>query len=80
MQENIVVLTFAEDSKAYQALSELKQAAVQSRVQVRNAAVIARDAAGEQIAQFFGTRKPGQPENRLAGEADLHLFNFLFQR
>ncbi|EIU2890545.1 DUF1269 domain-containing protein [Pseudomonas aeruginosa] len=46
MQENIVVLTFAEDSKAYQALSELKQAAVQSRVQVRNAAVIARDAAG----------------------------------
>ena len=45
MQENIVVLTFAEDSKAYQALSELKQAAVQSRVQVRNAAVMARDAA-----------------------------------
>lgn len=46
MEENVVVLSFAEDSKAYQALSELKQAAVQGRVQVRNAAVIARDAAG----------------------------------
>lgn len=46
MEENVVVLTFAEESKAYQALSELKQAAAQSRVQVRNAAVIARDAAG----------------------------------
>jgi uncharacterized membrane protein len=46
MQDNVVVLTFAEDSKAYQALSELKQAALQERVQVRNAAVITRDTAG----------------------------------
>ena len=46
MQDTVVVLTFAEDSKAYQALSELKQAALQDRVQVRNAAVMARDAAG----------------------------------
>ncbi|HMO48387.1 MAG TPA: DUF1269 domain-containing protein [Rubrivivax sp.] len=46
MQENVVVISFAEDSKAYQALSELKQAALQGRVQVRNAAVIARDAGG----------------------------------
>lgn len=46
MQDNVVVLTFSEDSKAYQALSELKQAALQERVQVRNAAVITRDTAG----------------------------------
>ena len=46
MQENVVVLTFAESSKAYQALSELKQAATQGRVELRNAVVVARDAAG----------------------------------
>lgn len=46
MQENVLVLTFAEESKAYQALSELKQAAVQERLQLRNAAVITRDAEG----------------------------------
>lgn len=46
MQDNVIVLTFAEDSKAYQALSEIKQAALQERIQVRNAAVITRDAAG----------------------------------
>ena len=38
-------MTFAEESKAYQALSVLKLGAVQNRLQVRNAAVIARDAA-----------------------------------
>lgn len=46
MQDNVVVIAFEDDSKAYQALSELKQAAVQDRVQLRNAAVIVRDANG----------------------------------
>ena len=46
LYDNVVVLTFAENSKAYQALSELKQAAAQGRVQVRNAVVITRDARG----------------------------------
>ena len=46
MQENVVVLSFAEESKAYQALSELKAAAAQTRLQLINAVVIDRDAAG----------------------------------
>ena len=46
MQENIIVLSFAEESKAYQALSELKAAAAQTRLQLVNAVVIDRDAAG----------------------------------
>ncbi|MBS0475265.1 MAG: DUF1269 domain-containing protein [Proteobacteria bacterium] len=45
MQENVVILTFAEESKAYQALSELKAAAAQTRLKLVNAVVIDRDAA-----------------------------------
>ena len=46
MEQNVVVLSFAEESKAYQALSELKGAAAQQRVQVQSAAVVQRDAQG----------------------------------
>lgn len=46
MQDNVVVMTFAEESKAYQALSELKAAAAQTRLKLINAVVIDRDAAG----------------------------------
>src|SRR5262249_61585882 len=42
MQENVVVLTFPEEAKAYQALSELKQAAAAGRLVLKNAAVIDR--------------------------------------
>jgi uncharacterized membrane protein len=42
MDSNVVVLTFDQESKAYQALSELKQMALEGRVQVQNAAVIDR--------------------------------------
>src|SRR5215468_9580592 len=42
MQENVVVLTFVEEAKAYQALSELKQAAAAGRLVLKNAAVIDR--------------------------------------
>jgi uncharacterized membrane protein len=46
MQDNVVVLTFAEEAKAYQALSQLKEAALQTRLRLVNAVVIDRDAGG----------------------------------
>lgn len=51
MESNIVLLTFADSAKAYQALSELKQAAVQDRVKVLNAAVVERDRAGSLLVK-----------------------------
>ena len=47
MDKNVVVLSFAEASKAYQALSELKAAAGQGRVELDTAAVVARGAEGK---------------------------------
>ena len=47
MDQNVVILSFAEESKTYQALSELKALAVEQRVQVINAAVVSRDATGQ---------------------------------
>jgi len=43
---NLVVVTFEDDSKAYEALSKLKAANAAGRVGVRSAAVLKRDAAG----------------------------------
>ena len=40
---NLIVVTFAEDSKAYEALSKLKQASTAGRVGIRSAAVVERD-------------------------------------
>jgi uncharacterized membrane protein len=47
MNENIVLLSFEEESKAYQMLSELKAAALQGRLQLKNAAVIECDEQGQ---------------------------------
>ena len=47
MDKNVVVISFAEASKAYQALSELKTAAAAGRVEVETAAVVQRGANGE---------------------------------
>ena len=47
MDKNVVVISFAEASKAYQALSELKAAAAAGRVEVETAAVVQRGANGE---------------------------------
>jgi uncharacterized membrane protein len=43
---NLIVVTFEDDSKAYEALSKLKQANLAGRVSVRSAAVLERDAEG----------------------------------
>jgi len=43
---NLIVVTFEDDSKAYEALSKLKQAGVAGRVGVRSAAVLNRDSDG----------------------------------
>lgn len=60
MQANIVVLTFAEESKAYQALSELKQAALQGRLKLVNAVVMDRDQyAGFRARDGFSDGTPG---------------------
>jgi uncharacterized membrane protein len=44
---NLIVVTFEDDSKAYEALSRLKQAALAGRVGVRSAAVLDRDSNGQ---------------------------------
>lgn len=43
---NLIVVTFEDDSKAYEALSRLKQAGLAGRVGVRSAAVLDRDSNG----------------------------------
>lgn len=47
MENNVVTIGFAEDSKAYQALADLKIAAAAGQVQLVAAAVIQRDASGK---------------------------------
>jgi len=46
-QENVVVVRFTEPSKAYQALSELKQSDADGRIELKSAAVVERTAQGE---------------------------------
>src|SRR5512132_3180897 len=46
-QENVVVVRFTEPSKAYQALSVLKECDAQGRIGLESAAVAERTAAGE---------------------------------
>ncbi|MFT0846158.1 DUF1269 domain-containing protein [Actinomycetaceae bacterium L2_0104] len=43
---NVLAATFEDDSKAYQALSELKGAGLEGRVEVRSAAIVSRDQNG----------------------------------
>jgi uncharacterized membrane protein len=45
--ENVVVVGFAEPSKAYQALTVLKQCDAEGRIALRSAAVVERTSAGE---------------------------------
>jgi len=45
-RHNLITVTFEEDSKAYEALSKLNQAAIAGRVGVRSAAVVVRGADG----------------------------------
>jgi uncharacterized membrane protein len=47
--ENVVVVGFAEPSKAYQALSVLKQCDAEGRIALRSATVVERTSAGELI-------------------------------
>ena len=47
MDKNVLLISFAEASKAYQALSELKAAAAQGRVNLETAAVVTRGADGK---------------------------------
>jgi len=46
-EENVVVVRFTEPSKAYQALSELKQSDADGRIELKSAAVVERTAQGE---------------------------------
>src|SRR4029077_9603400 len=46
-QENVVVVRFTEPSKAYQALSVLKETDAEGRIGLESAAVVERTAAGE---------------------------------
>src|SRR5215831_14117956 len=46
-QENVVVVRFTEPSKAYQALSELKQSDADGHIGLKSAAVVERTAQGE---------------------------------
>jgi uncharacterized membrane protein len=46
-QENVVVVRFTEPSKAYQALSVLKESDADGRIELKSAAVVERTAQGE---------------------------------
>lgn len=47
MNHNLITLSFAEESKAYQALAELKQAAAEGRVKLVDAVVVSRGFDGQ---------------------------------
>ena len=47
MENNVITIAFAEDAKAYQALSDLKRAAVAGQLEVTAAAVVQRNADGQ---------------------------------
>src|SRR5262249_27481493 len=46
-QENVVVVRFAEPSKAYQALSELKESDADGHIELKSGAVVERTAEGQ---------------------------------
>lgn len=46
MEQNVVVLSFTEESKAFEALAQIKTAAVQGRLKLHAAAVVQRDDQG----------------------------------
>lgn len=46
MDQNVIVVSFPDDAKAYQALSEIKALAVKDKLQLVNAAVVHRDHEG----------------------------------
>ena len=46
MDQNVIVVSFSDDAKAYQALSEIKALAAKDKLQLLNAAVVHRDRAG----------------------------------
>src|SRR5579885_1137121 len=46
-KENVVVVRFTEPSKAYQALSVLKECAAEGRIELQSAAVVERTTSGE---------------------------------
>lgn len=66
MSENVVILNFAEPSKAYQALSELKGGAENKHVGVKYAAVAERHEDGE-FALTDGTNDPANDAKPLTG-------------
>ena len=71
MAENVVVVRFAEASKAYQALSVLKECDAQGRIELESAAVVERTANGE-------LRIPESADNvGLAGTASGSLIGML---
>ena len=47
MENNVITIAFAEDAKAYQALSDLKRAAVAGQLEVTAAAIVQRNADGQ---------------------------------
>lgn len=56
---NVIAVSFPEESKAFQAYSELKGAGLEGRVDVRAAAVIARDEQGRLSVPDGGDRTAG---------------------
>ena len=70
-QDNVIVVRFTEASKAYQALSELKDSDAAGRIALDSAAVVERTPAGE-------LRVPESTDNaELAGTASGSLVGML---
>ena len=59
MDDNVVVVAFADQSKAYQALSQLRQADAAGRVEVRATALLERGPDGAVRVPRAMTSPPG---------------------
>lgn len=67
MEQNILVLGFDEDSKAYQAFSVLKNSAAQGRLGLDDAVVVERDVAGALHIREQVSAAAGLPDTALGG-------------
>lgn len=67
MEQNILVLGFDEDSKAYQALSVLKHSAAQGRLGLEDCVVVERDARGTLHVREQASAAAGMPGTAVGG-------------
>jgi len=69
-EHNVIAVSFEDRSKAYQALSELKGAGLEGRVEVLSASIVTRDEQGRLDAPEGGDTVGGAYDIRRADDSD----------